>query len=998
MSLFFYFFKGDDSMAIDTFRDPLYIKWYTDSQGNKISVERLNEQYQIVKNKITLAEIPDEFDKVQIDNFYEVKSGKTLDINEFSVNYTLGEITFHESHEAETITIKKYKSRGIIYYPASRVYSEYDPETHEIKETLQNVVNNMTHRGEYSNIVQYYPRNIVYYAGGSYMCIKRCINIPPSNTSYWQQLTLPGLDLVFRGEYDHGLSYDAKDAVSYGGSIYYCLTSSTGHLPTDTNYWSIFMPKSIAGILKNTVTFNTPKSNVQIGISGFNYQNDELMVFVNSTYVEKDKDYTMNIDGLSIDKIDGSWSEDGSTTTINFLAIKNVLTTINFNDGSLLQDGSVPKTKLTLDVQNKLDEIGNLSTSTTTDKSSVINITNEINGKVDEHLADYAIYKGENANEVISSLLKRLQAGEITKIKLIGDSITEGYGATGHVQLVENTNNGNPVIFDNGVGTKWYEALYTDSSWANLFRNYISANFSGVTFTNAGIGGKTAKWALLNAQYWIDNDEDVVFVMLGANDKYHTTTLAEYKSDITQLLAYIKARCNLMIVMTENPATDDYDESGAKGSWNYFTTADIDRVLTEVCNENGYSHISLYREFLNHCKATSKSINEYVESIGPHTTNAGHELIWDILQKQLGLPDNYVNLKNKQTVSIPQILIDGNFQVAQAVPTVGTEVTNPTSYTYPVFDMWKVEYYVGGGDALPTTIKHSQRKITDSGAAIDAVPGSKYCYRVNVNGAGTTANSQYNIAQSIENGVSKYCVGVKNLPVSFWARSSISGKKIQASAYLNYGTGGSPSAVDYTSGSEFTLSSTWRKYTLSIPIPSLAGKTFGTDNNDYLNIRFSLAGAFQNFVGVGDIEIAQVQVSVGGASEFPLKSFDEELRDCQRYFEKSYNYSTSPKTQTADGIVTRLVVNNSIGNYQSYGAVGFMRTKRTAPTVTIYPYVTPINANRVSNGDASADLGADSGVAYNIGHTGFSVRNQNGESLTTNNNLVQFHWVADCRI
>jgi hypothetical protein len=388
MSLFFYFFKGDDSMAIDTFRDPLYIKWYTDSQGNKISVERLNEQYQIVKNKITLAEIPDEFDKVQIDNFYEVKSGKTLDINEFSVNYTLGEITFHESHEAETITIKKYKSRGIIYYPASRVYSEYDPETHEIKETLQNVVNNMTHRGEYSNIVQYYPRNIVYYAGGSYMCIKRCINIPPSNTSYWQQLTLPGLDLVFRGEYDHGLSYDAKDAVSYGGSIYYCLTSSTGHLPTDTNYWSIFMPKSIAGILKNTVTFNTPKSNVQIGISGFNYQNDELMVFVNSTYVEKDKDYTMNIDGLSIDKIDGSWSEDGSTTTINFLAIKNVLTTINFNDGSLIQDASVPKTKLTVDVQNKLDEIGVLSNLTTTDKTNLVGAVSEVKDEVGAHLAE----------------------------------------------------------------------------------------------------------------------------------------------------------------------------------------------------------------------------------------------------------------------------------------------------------------------------------------------------------------------------------------------------------------------------------------------------------------------------------------------------------------------------------------------------------------------------------------------------------------------------------
>jgi hypothetical protein len=76
-------------------------------------------------------------------------------------------------------------------------------------------------------------------------------------------------------------------------------------------------------------------------------------------------------------------------------------------------------------------------------------------------------------NNIVSDLIKRINNGEISSIEFIGDSITEGYGAQNHVQSTVNSNNGNQVIFNDNNGTVWYEPLFTDNTWVNLFRKYM---------------------------------------------------------------------------------------------------------------------------------------------------------------------------------------------------------------------------------------------------------------------------------------------------------------------------------------------------------------------------------------------------------------------------------------------------------------------------------------------------------------------------------------------
>ena len=91
------------------------IIWHTDDNGNKVSIQRINEQYKIVNGKIILNGIPDSFYKVTISNKYEVNSIEQIISNiYFKVNYLTGEVYFHSSLEGQLITIAQYYDRGLI--------------------------------------------------------------------------------------------------------------------------------------------------------------------------------------------------------------------------------------------------------------------------------------------------------------------------------------------------------------------------------------------------------------------------------------------------------------------------------------------------------------------------------------------------------------------------------------------------------------------------------------------------------------------------------------------------------------------------------------------------------------------------------------------------------------------------------------------------------------------------------------------------------------------
>jgi hypothetical protein len=172
----------------------------------------------------------------------------------------------------------------------------------------------------------------------------------------------------------------------------------------------------------------------------------------------------------------------------------------------------------------------------------------------------------------------------------------------------------------------------------------------------------------------------------------------------------------------------------------------------------------------------------------------------------------------------------------------------------------------------------------------------------------------------------------QGVTVSFYARAD-SAKPISVELRQQFGTGGSPSSgVNAIGTTKTTLSSSWQKVTVTATIPSISGKTIGTDNNNRLGLYIWL-DAGSNFNSStdtlgqqsGTFDIAQVQIEAGSvATPFERRPIGTELALCQRYYQ-----STSGNSVVFDGT--------------NFSNVQFKTTMRANPTIVVTPFIGTIS-------------------------------------------------------
>jgi len=124
---------------------------------------------------------------------------------------------------------------------------------------------------------------------------------------------------------------------------------------------------------------------------------------------------------------------------------------------------------------------------------------------------------------------------------------------------------------------------------------------------------------------------------------------------------------------------------------------------------------------------------------------------------------------------------------------------------------------------------------------------------------------------------------------SFYAKgTNPAGGGLNFHVEQRFGTGGSPSSnVEvYDSDSDIVLTSDWTRYTISFTYDSYSGKTFGDDNNDYVQIEIRQKGS-DTSTDAWELNITGVQLEVGEtATPFEHRSYGDELVKCLRYFFK----------------------------------------------------------------------------------------------------------------
>jgi hypothetical protein len=144
----------------------------------------------------------------------------------------------------------------------------------------------------------------------------------------------------------------------------------------------------------------------------------------------------------------------------------------------------------------------------------------------------------------------------------------------------------------------------------------------------------------------------------------------------------------------------------------------------------------------------------------------------------------------------------------------------------------------------------------------------------------------------------------QTVTVSMWAKASTGTPKIGISATQFFGSGaGSPSASVITSGGTATISNSWVRYSFTIAIPSISGKSIGAAGDDSLRIAFwTSAGTTISGLGYPAVGIQNVTIDTWGwqieygskATPFQTASGGSpqaELAMCQRYYQVAGSYS-----------------------------------------------------------------------------------------------------------
>jgi len=280
----------------------------------------------------------------------------------------------------------------------------------------------------------------------------------------------------------------------------------------------------------------------------------------------------------------------------------------------------------------------------------------------------------------------------------------------------------------------------------------------------------------------------------------------------------------------------------------------------------------------------------------------------DLFKIDAGLDQVQVaNLNGGPLAGFRNVIINGNFDIWQR----GTSFTG---------NEYGADRWFHG--RVGTTHTVTRQAFTLGQTAVPGEP-TYFCRTVvsSVAGAGNYAA----LVQTIED---VRTFAGQQVTLSFWAKADAI-KNIAINMVQGFGTGGSPSANVGISGTKVSIGTTFQKVTVTATLPSISGKTLGTDNNSRLAVYIWFdAGSTWNgdtdSLGQqsGTFDIAQVQLEPGSvATAFERRSYGQELALAQRYY------------QVLDPVV--LFRANNSGIY-SGGVLTrtLLVTMRVAPTVT----------------------------------------------------------------
>lgn len=364
------------------------------------------------------------------------------------------------------------------------------------------------------------------------------------------------------------------------------------------------------------------------------------------------------------------------------------------------------------------------------------------------------------------------------------------------------------------------------------------------------------------------------------------------------------------------------------------------------------------------------------------TLKASDDILYNTIDELYNFVLNLVNAGSLTTYPPGQYnkLINGNFDVWQR----GTnQITTANGAYFP--DRISIASFANNASAI---------KI-DRGSASPPI-GSKYYLRYRLSTASAALVSVSRFFRYKMESIDVHKLVGNQVTVSFKIKSSVARNFLYSINVYGFtgadngvnGTGLISGEGDYAGNTLALAADTWttvsKTFTMQDPISGTGLATNG--------ISIELWGRYTTLGAETDTEyqFSQIQLVVGAiALPYQPRSFPEELALCQRYFEKSGNYTDAVGAGTLVGVAAWQIANNKVSSEMLYRV-----RKRAAPTVTLYDNASVSGkALWILHGGSSVSLTSVAGVNSEIGFTAGSTST---DSLAINN--VAFAFASDAEL
>jgi hypothetical protein len=266
-------------------------------------------------------------------------------------------------------------------------------------------------------------------------------------------------------------------------------------------------------------------------------------------------------------------------------------------------------------------------------------------------------------------------------------------------------------------------------------------------------------------------------------------------------------------------------------------------------------------------------------------------------------------------------IINGDFSINQRA---FTSTTTTATFGFDRFEL----------TAVDGTTTYSAQTFTPGAAPVAGYESKNYARLVSTGQTATSAISR--LHQRIED---VRTFAGQTATISFYAQAGTGTPKIAIEMVQNFGSGGSPSAAVNTNAGQVTLSTSFARYSVTVAIPSISGKTIGTTaNTSYLQTSLFVSAGSDFNARTGSLGIQSntfniwgVQVEYGSkATPFQTASGgspQSELAMCQRYYQR---FSAVAANYYIGGRGNAALTTSCIMQFAP------LETMRTTPTILDY--------------------------------------------------------------